>query len=407
MTFDVGDIRKQFPIFERKINDKPLRYLDSAAMAQIPQTVIDAVIHFETYSRANVQRSVYQLATESTDAYHGARASVAAYLNAPAIEEVIFTSGTTAAINLLAHGFGSSLKKGDEVLISLAEHHSNFVPWQMLRDRCGIELKTIPLQADGSFNLDEIDSLITERCKLIAVTHVSNVTGAITDVSRIVKAASKVGASVFLDGAQAAPHGPVDVQALGVDFYAFSGHKCFAPTGVGVLWGKQVALDKLTPVLGGGGMVERVALEYTSYASGYRAFEAGTPPIAQAVGLGAAVDWLQALPWADIRQHEKQLSSQLLSGFKSIPGLQLLGSESLENRLPIFSFDIEDIHPHDICHILDQDGVALRGGHHCAQPLLAEFDLFAATRASIALYNNADDIDALLAGLHKAIEILK
>ena len=407
MSDNISDLRKQFPIFERKINDKPLHYLDSAAMAQIPQVVLDAVWQYETHSRANVQRSVYQLATESTDAYQGARLSVANYLNAPSAEEVIFTSGTTAAINLLAYGFGASLQEGDEVLISLAEHHSNFVPWQMLRDRCGIELKAIPLQSDGSFNLDEIDSLVTERCKLIAVTHVSNVTGLVSDVSRLVKAANKVGARVFLDGAQAAPHGPIDVQALGVDFYAFSGHKCFAPTGVGVLWCRQQALDELMPVMGGGGMVERVALDYTSYAAGYRVFEAGTPPIAQAVGLGAAVDWLQTLPWQNISRHEKELSVKLLEGLKDIPGLHLLGSEDLEGRLPIFSFDIEDMHPHDICHILDQHGVALRGGHHCAQPLLAEFDLFAATRASLALYNNEHDIDALLAGLHKALEILK
>lgn len=407
MTFNIGNIQQQFPIFQRPRNAKPLHYLDSAAMAQLPQTVIDAVTHFETNSRANVQRSVYQLATEATEAYEHARTNIARYINASSAAEVIFTSGTTAAINTLAYGFEAQLKKGDEVVISLAEHHSNFVPWQMLRERCGILLKAIPLRHDGSLNLETLDEMVTERCKLIAVTHVSNVTGAITDVARIVAAAQKVGAKVFLDGAQAVPHGPIDVQALAVDFYAFSGHKCYAPTGVGVLWGKQQALAMLTPMLSGGGMVQRVTLEKTILASGNRSFEAGTPPIAQAIGLGAAVNWLQNLPWDKLRQHEQQLSQQLLDGLKHIVGLRLLGADTIKNRMPIFSFDIEGIHPHDICHILDQHGVALRGGHHCAQPLLAEFNLFTATRASLALYNNKTDIDALLAGLQQAIEILR
>ena len=407
MSFDSNRIRRQFPVFQRQVNGQPLHYLDSAAMAQVPQQVIDAVVQYETHSRANVQRSVYRMATESTDAYQGARAKVANYLNAYSDEEVIFTSGTTAAINLLAYGFEANLKRGDEIVISLAEHHSNFVPWQMLQKRCGITLKTIPLGIDGSFNLDNIECLITERCRLVAVTHASNVTGAITDVKTIVTAAKKVGARVFLDGAQAAPHGPIDVQALDVDFYAFSGHKCYAPTGVGVLWGKQSAQQQLTPVVTGGGMVERVSIENTSFASGYRAFEAGTPPIAQAIGLGVAVDWLQNQPWRAIRQYERELGQQLLSGLKQIDGLQLLGSDSLNDRLPIFTFSIERLHPHDICHILDQHGVALRGGHHCAQPLLAEFNVFAATRASFAIYNNAQDIEVLIEGLRNALEILR
>jgi len=400
-------IRNKFPVFERCINNHTLHYLDSAAMTQVPNSVLDEMKKFEITSRSNIQRSVYQMAAESTEAYEGARDSVSNYINASSSDEIIFTSGTTNSINLLAQSFGANLNPGDEIVISLAEHHSNFVPWQILRDRYGIVLKAIPLKDDGILDLDELSNIVSARCKLIAVTHVSNVTGAITEVARIVESAKKVGAKVFLDGAQAVPHGQVDVQGLGIDFYAFSGHKSYGPTGIGVLWCKNESLEKLLPTNGGGGMVERVSLNKATFKSGNHAFEAGTPPIVQAIGLGKALDWLQGLRWDAIRLHEKKLSNILFDALKKIPDLRILGEDNALTRMPIFSFVLKDIHPHDFCHILDQHGVAIRGGHHCAQPLLTELNLFACSRVSIGIYNNEDDINAFIRGLHNAIEVLK
>ncbi len=407
MNFNARKVRDCFPLLSTKVNGFPLCYLDNAATTPVPEVVLATLHEFETCKRGNVSRSGHYLATKAGEAYAQAREQTSRYINAEAAQQIIFTSGTTASINLLANSLGLMLKPGDEVVISLAEHHSNFIPWQMLRDRIGIVLKAIGLTADGRLDLSTLDEVVTERCRLIAVGHVSNVTGAITDVKRIVSKARSVGAQVLLDGAQAVPHGPVDVQDLGVDYYAFSGHKCFAPTGVGVLWGRGDRLAELPPFFGGGGTVERVTLETSSYAPGYRRFEAGTPPIAQAVGMGTALDWMMSLPWTGIKVHETTLMHKMLAMLDDIPDLKIIGPNSAEGRMPIFSFDIVGYHPHDLCYLLDQRGIALRGGHHCAQPLMDAFGLEATSRASFSFFNPEEDVDSFVTGLKSAIDELR
>ena len=400
-------LRSQFPILLRQINGQRLHYLDNAATTFSPRCVVEAAAHFENYSRSNVQRGMHQLGIEASDAFEAARDSATKYLNASSREEIIFTPGTTFAVNLVAHCLGPSLQTGDEIVISVAEHHSNFVPWQRVCEQYGVQMKLIPLLANGNLDLSQLDEVITERCRAVAVTHISNVTGSITDLPAITHAARRRGALVLVDGAQATPHGTVDVQALDVDFYAFSGHKCYGPTGIGVLWVRDSILQTLPPFLTGGGMIERVTVDGTRYLSGYRRFEAGTPPVAQAIGLGVALDWLMALPWSDIRRYEQQLAKQLLQGLSAVKGLTLLGESSAQGRAPIFSFDIEGCHSHDVCQVLDDYGVELRGGHHCAQPLMDALGLTATSRASLAVFNNEADIEALLNGLQQAVELLR
>ncbi|MFH1869201.1 MAG: cysteine desulfurase [Pseudomonadota bacterium] len=403
MNAAVSALRGQFPLLAAAPG---LHYLDSAATAQIHDAALDAVIRHETTCRANVMRGTYALAEAADSAFDAARHSVARFLKAGSAEEIVFTAGATAALNVVAQAFGNTLEAGDRVLISVAEHHSNFVPWQMLRERTGIELALIPVGADGVLDLARLPELMGSRCRLVAVTQCSNVTGAWTDVAAIVAAARQVGARVLLDGAQAVQHGPQDVQALGVDFYAFSGHKCFGPGGVGVLWGRGELLAVMPPFLGGGGMIGEVTPALTTWASPPQRFEAGTPPIAQAVGLAAALEWMMTLNWAAIREREDALCRQLIAGLQRIPQLRLLGPGASAPRAPIVSFDIEGLHPHDICQVLDGHGLALRGGHHCAQPLLAALGVEACTRASIALYNDEADIEVLLDGLAEARRIL-
>lgn len=403
MSFDLQAIRVQFPILSRRIGDRPLHYLDNAATAQVPDFVLDALRRFETTSRANVLRGVHRLAEEATAAYAAARQSIARYLGVPA-GEIVFTGGTTGAINLVAHSFGAMLKPGDEVVISELDHHSNIVPWQMLRDRAGVGLKVLPVREDGTLDLSRLEQFVTRKCRLIAVTHVSNVTGAVTDLAPLRAAATAVGARILLDGAQRVPHGPLDLPALGVDFYAFSGHKMFGPHGIGALWARRALLEEMPPFLGGGEMIRTVTMERTTYAAPPHKFEAGTPPIAQAVGLGAAVDWLMRLDWPAISGHEMRLAQRVLDGLPA--PARVIGPTGLQQRLPVISFDIPGIHPHDICQLLDSEGVALRGGHHCAQPLMERFGLAGTTRASLALYSGDDDVDALLAGLDRAIRRL-
>jgi cysteine desulfurase/selenocysteine lyase len=403
MSFDLAAIRAQFPILTRRIGDSPLHYLDNAATAQVPQFVLNAVSRFETTSRANVLRGVHRLAEEATAAYAAARQSIARYLNVPAAE-VVFTGGTTGAINLVARSYGELLSPGDEVVISELEHHSNIVPWQMLRDRSGIVLKALPVRDDGTLDLEGLDRVVTPRCKLIAITHASNVTGAITDLTAIRAAAGAVGAKILLDGAQRAPHGPIDLPALGVDFYAFSGHKTFGPHGIGVLWARRALLEAMPPFMGGGEMIRTVTMERTTYAPPPHKFEAGTPPIAQAIGLGAAVEWLMRLDWKTISDHEMRLAQRVLDGLPK--QVRVVGPTGLQGRLPVISFDVPGIHPHDVCQLLDGAGVALRGGHHCAQPLMERLGLVGTSRASLALYNGDDDVDALLGGLDRAIHRL-
>jgi cysteine desulfurase/selenocysteine lyase len=398
MSDTAANLRAQFPLLAAA---PELHYLDSAATAQIHRAALDAVVSHETTRRANVMRGTYRLAEAADLAYERARQSVARFLNAGSAGEIVFTPGATASLNLVAHAFGSTLKAGDRVLISVAEHHSNFVPWQMLRDRCGIELAPIPVGADGRLDLARLPGLMGDRCRLVAVTQCSNVTGAWTDVAAIVAAARKLGARVLLDGAQAVQHGPQDVRAMDVDFYAFSGHKCFGPGGVGVLWGRAEALARMPPFLGGGGMIAEVTPAASTWAAPPQRFEAGTPPIAQAIGLAAALEWMMTLDWAAIREREDALCQQLIEGLARIPGLRLLGPQN-GTRAPIVSFDIPGLHPHDICQVLDAQNLALRGGHHCAQPLLAALGAEVCTRASIALYNDEADIGALLAGLDRA-----
>jgi len=410
MPFDVDAIRHQFPILRREFDDTALHYLDNAASAQTPQVVVDAVANHETTSRANVLRGVHHLAEAATQAYEDARRTVARYINADRVDEVVFTSGTTAGINLVAHSFGARLEAGDEIVISGLEHHSNIVPWQLLRERRGIELKILPPTADGCIDLARLDEMVGARCRLIAVTHASNVTGALTDVSRIVDAAQRVGAKVLLDGAQRIPHGTIDIQAMGVDFYAFSGHKAFGPNGIGALWARWSILEGMPPFLGGGEMIKRVTFERTTFADPPHRFEAGTPPIAQAVGMAAALDWINDLDGEGVQTHLSALTERLLGGLHTLDQgrglIKLIGPEGLQARLPVVSFVVDGAHPHDICQILDRHGCALRGGHHCAQPLMDHFDIAGTTRASLAPYNNDEDIDAMLNGLEDAMKRL-
>ena len=393
-------IRAEFPILR-----DGLAYLDSAASAQMPRVVLDAVRDFETNSRANVKRGVHRLAEAATEAYAQARARVAAYLSVPA-DEIVFTSGCTASINLVAHAFGALLKPGDEIVLSALEHHSNLVPWQMLAARAGVTLRFVPVTAEGRIDAAILPGLLGPRTKLIALAHVSNVTGAILDVPAVVAAAKAVGARVLLDGAQRVPHGPVDIPALGVDFYAFSGHKLFAPHGVGALWARAALLDAMPPFLGGGEMIAEVQLERSTWAKAPAKFEAGTPPIGAAIGLGAACDWLAKLPWAAIAADEARLTQRLLDVLAATPGVRVLGPAGLQARAPVVSFDLAGAHPHDVCQIMDSHGVALRGGHHCAQPLHRQFDLAGTSRASLALYSDDSDIDRFFAGLAEVRRVL-
>ncbi len=403
MSARPDSLRDEFPLLAAAPG---LHYLDSAATSQIHRLALDAMVRHETSSRANVARGTYRLAAAADLAYEGARHVAARFLNAGSADEIVFTSGATASLNLVAHAFGGTLRAGDRVVISVAEHHSNFVPWQLLRERTGIELALLPVTASGRLALAGLPELINRNCRLVAVTHCSNVTGAMTDVAALVEAAHRVGAKVLLDGAQAVQHGPQDVRALGVDFYAFSGHKCFGPGGVGVLWGRGELLATLPPFLGGGGMIATVTPQAATWAEPPQRFEAGTPPIAQAIGLAAALEWMMSLSWPRIQARENALCEQLILGLQHIPALRLLGPGSGQ-RASIVSFDIPGLHPHDICQVLDGRQLALRGGHHCAQPLLAALGVEACTRASIALYNDEADIQALLDGLDHALTVLR
>lgn len=404
MSFDSRALRRQFPLLA---GQPALHYLDNAATAQLPQAVLDALIAHETERRANVARGSYPLAEDASEAYALARERVRRFLNAASVAEVVFTSGTTASINLFAHAFGARLAPGDEVVVSEAEHHSNFVPWQLLAERSEVRLRMLPLAADGRIDTARIEQFVTARCKLVAITHCSNVTGALTDLGAVLRAARAVGARVMVDGAQAAQHGALDVQALGVDAYAFSGHKCFGPNAIGVLWVRAELLETLPPVFAGGGMVGRVSLAKTTYAQPPERFEAGTPPIAQAVGLGAALEWMMSLPWREIRAHEERLGRRLLGALAAMPDVRILGPQEMHERLPIVAFAMHGVHPHDLTQVLGDYGVCLRGGHHCAQPLHAAFGVEASARASLALYNGDEDLDALLAGLEQARRTLR
>jgi cysteine desulfurase / selenocysteine lyase len=405
MSLDVAAIRAQFPIFAHR--RERFHYLDSAATGQICAAAAEALIEFETHNRANVKRSIYPLAEAATEAFDDARTTIASYINAPDPAEVVITSGTTLGINLFAHAFGQRLGEGDEVVLSELEHHSNIVPWQLLRERTGITLRLLPATEEGRLDLDRVEEVVSERCRLVALTHVSNVTGAITDLGRIVAAARAVGAKVLVDGAQRAPHGPLDVQALGVDAYAISGHKMFGPTGGGALWVRLELLDELPPFLGGGEMIHQVTLARTTWREAPHRFEAGTPPIGAAIGMAAAARWLASLDWAQAARHELGLTERILDGLGQIPGVRIVGPTGLQSRIGVVSFEAEGAHAHDVCHLLGSKGVCLRGGHHCAQPLMERFGIIATARASLAPYNDETDVDMLLQGLDEVLALLR
>jgi cysteine desulfurase/selenocysteine lyase len=354
---------------------------------------------FEVEARANVHECLHRRAQAATAAYNRARASVARFLNAASDDEIVFTSGTTSAINLLAYSFGELMNPGDEILLSVLEHHSNLVPWQRLVKRRGVELRFLPMTPDGRLDLEALESELRPRCRLVALTHCSNVTGALTDVGRVVSAARSADAIVMLDGAQRAPHGPLDLRKLGVDFYAFSGHKTYGPTGIGVLWGRRDLLDSMPPFMTGGQMIEEVTTAGATFRPPPRRFEAGTPPIAQAIGLAAALDWMNELDWGAVRDHELRLTRRLLDGLASLAGARVLGPLDLHDRIGVVTFCIEGMSAADVCRGVDAHGVALRGGHHCAQPLVRAFGVEGGARASIAPYSTDADIDALLEGL--------
>jgi cysteine desulfurase / selenocysteine lyase len=402
--FDVQRIRRDFPILNQKIHGKPLVYLDNAATTQKPQSVIDAMVRSYAEDNANIHRGVHLLSERATRAYEEARVKVQKFLNAADLREVIFVRGTTEGINLVAQTFGrANIGRGDEVLITEMEHHSNIVPWQLICEEKGAQLKVIPITDEGELRIDLVDSLLTERTKIVAVVHVSNSLGTINPIQAIVEKAHARGIPVLVDGAQAVAHMPVDVQALGCDFYAMSGHKLFGPTGIGVLWGRLPLLETMPPYQGGGDMISAVSFKKTTYNVVPNKFEAGTPNIAGSVGLGAAIDYLSSLDFAAVQAYEDDLLAYGTTALAAVPGIRMVGTAS--KKASILSFVMEDVHPHDIGTILDQEGVAIRTGHHCTQPLMERMCVPATARASLALYNTKEEIDALVGALARVREI--
>jgi len=401
MTFDVARIRADFPILSREVNGHPLVYLDSANTSQKPVQVLDAMRRHQELHNGNVSRSVHTLGTEATTAYEEARAKVAAFINAGTPDEIVFTKNSTEALNLVAHSAGQmlALKPGDEIVISEMEHHSNIVPWQLLCERTGATLRWFGITDDGRLDESSLAELVNERTRLVSLVHMSNTLGTINDVSRIVARARQVGALVALDCSQSVPHLPVDVRALGVDFIAFTGHKMLGPTGIGVLWGRFELLAKMPPFLGGGSMIETVTMGGTTYAAPPARFEAGTPPITEAIGLGAAVDYLNELGMAAVHEHEQEIVAYALKTLADVPGVRIFGPATPEGRGGTVSFAVDGVHPHDVGQVLDAVGVEVRVGHHCAKPTCARFGVPAMTRASFYLYTTTEEIDALARGL--------
>ena len=404
LAFDVARVREDFPILRQEVYGKPLVYLDNAASAQKPRQVIGAMSHALETCYANVHRGAHYMSQHATDAYEQARAKVQAFLGAERPEEIIFTHGATEAINLVATSYGQGfLKQGDEVVLSVLEHHANIVPWQLLRERTGIEIKVAPIDDDGNFLFDEFEKLLTPRTKMVAITHISNALGTITPIAAIIEAAHAAGAKVLVDGCQAAPHQHLDVRALDADFYVFAPHKIYGPTGIGVLYGKADLLNAMPPYQGGGEMIRKVTFEETTFQDIPHRFEAGTPPIVEAIGLGAAVDYLSAIGQTAVEAHEAGLLAYASERLADIPGLTIIGRA--REKASIVSFVMEGAHPHDIGTVIDRAGVAVRAGHHCAQPLMERFGLSATARASFGLYNTREEVDALADALAKVREI--
>jgi cysteine desulfurase / selenocysteine lyase len=401
--FDVDRIRKDFPILSRTIHGSPLVYLDSAATSQKPTAVLDATRDYYEMHNAAAHRGIHLLAEEATDVYEGARDKVAAFLNAPDRREVVFTKNATESINLVAYALGNAarLGPGDEILVTEMEHHSNLVPWQLLAQRTGATLRWIPINLDGRLVLDDLDTLLNERTRIVAFVHQSNILGTVNPVAVIVRRAREVGALVLLDTCQSVPHMGVDAQALDVDFLAFSGHKMCGPTGIGVLWGRYSVLAELPPFLGGGSMISEVTMAESTYADPPQRFEAGVPMIAQAAGLSAAVDYLTDIGMDVIAEHERQLTAYALERLAAVEGLRIIGPATTQDRGGAISFVLDGIHPHDVGQLLDETGVAVRVGHHCVAPVCQRFGIPATTRASFYLYTTEGEVDALIDGVER------
>lgn len=402
-SYDVEAIRRDFPILSREVYGKPLTYLDNGASAQKPQVVIDAIARAYGQEYANVHRGLHFLSNLATEHYEAARETVRRFLNAPSLEEVIFTRSTTEAINLVSYAFGhDAIGEGDEIVLSIMEHHSNIVPWNFLRERKGAVLKWAPISDTGEFLLDEFEQLLTSRTKIIALTHVSNVLGTVVPVKEVCRIARERGIPVLIDGSQGAVHMPVDVQDLGCDFYVFTGHKVYGPSGIGVLWGRKELLEALPPFLGGGSMIESVTVDRITYGQLPNKFEAGTPPIVEAIGLGAALNYMMQIGRDEIAAHEHELVAYAQERLSEFNWLRIYGTAP--DKSAIVSFSVEGLHPHDVSTIVDRSGIAIRAGHHCAQPLMDRFGVPAMCRASFGLYNTKADVDALAAALIRAHE---
>jgi cysteine desulfurase/selenocysteine lyase len=400
ISFEEGGegYKQDFPILQQKIHGKPLVFLDSAASSQKPQCVIDALVRYYREDHANIHRGVYDLSARATKLYEKARINIQKFINAEHAHEIIMVRGTTEAINLVAQSYGrSQFQKNDEIIVSEMEHHSNIVPWQLLKDQCGIVLRVIPVSETGELDLAAYEKLFSTRTKMVSVTHASNVLGTINPIKKMTQIAHQHGVPVLVDGAQAFPHMPVDVRDLDCDFYTFSSHKAYGPTGIGVLYGKTKLLEKMPPYQGGGGMIEQVSFEKTTYAKLPYKFEAGTPNIADTIAFSSAIDYLKKIGMQRIFEHEKALLNDATEKLLRVPGLRIIGTA--KNKVAVISFVMDDIHPHDIGTVLDHQGVAVRAGHHCTQPLMNRFHIPACVRASFGIYNSQKDIDALIAGL--------
>jgi cysteine desulfurase/selenocysteine lyase len=404
LSLDPDSIKQDFPILKQSVHGRPLIYLDNAATSQKPRSVIDALTHYYSTDNSNIHRGVHLLSERATQQYEEARVKVQRFINASESREIIFTRGTTEAINLVAGSYGrANVNAGDEVLITAMEHHSNIVPWQMLCQEKGARLRVAPINDDGELILEEFEKLLSERTKLVSVVHVSNALGTINPIRWIVESAHRHNAAVVIDGAQAAPHVDLDVQELDCDFYAFSGHKVYGPTGIGVLYGKAGVLDAMPPYQGGGDMIATVTFEKTTYNTLPYKFEAGTPNIAGTIGLGVAIDYVNQIGIERIARYEHELLEYGTEALSQIAGLRLIGTA--KEKAGVLSFVLDNAHPHDIGTILDREGIAIRTGHHCAMPLMARFGIPATARASLAFYNTREEIDALVAGIHKVKEV--
>jgi cysteine desulfurase / selenocysteine lyase len=404
--FDVERIRRDFPVLQRKVHGKPLVYLDNAATSQKPKAVIDTLTRYYSEINSNIHRGIHHLSEEATTAYEEARTKVKGFLNAADEHEIVFVRGTTEAINLVAHSYGRAfVKPGDEIVLTAMEHHSNIVPWQLLGEQTGARLRVVPINDEGELLIDELEPMLTGKTRLIAVAHVSNALGTINPVKRIAKIAHRHGIPVLVDGAQAVPHMKVDVQDLDCDFYAFSGHKMYGPTGVGILYGKSRWLEKMPPYQGGGSMISLVTFEKTHYNVPPYRFEAGTPDIAGGIGLGAAIDYLNAIDLEAAAAYEQEVLAYGTEVLSAIEGLRLIGQA--KQKASVLSFVLEGVHPHDIGTILDREGVAIRAGHHCAMPIMQRFGVPATARASLAFYNTKQEMDVLASAIRKVGEVFR